>query len=239
VRWSIAPVVRVLADAVCPERCGACDALVAADELLCGRCRRDVHYLLPPGCERCGLPLPAAGLCAACIGRSTSIRAARAWAAYRGASPTGAVARTIAAFKYRGAQRLGRRLAAAVAPRVPDPTVALVVPVPLHPRRLRARGFNQSAVVARHLARRLGRPTAPTLLVRTRDTPSQTTLDVSARTQNVAGAFAVRRPDLVAGRTVLVVDDVWTSGATARSVAEVLRDAGAAAVDVVTIARVL
>jgi predicted amidophosphoribosyltransferase len=78
-----------------------------------------------------------------------------------------------------------------------------------------------------------------TLVVRTRDTPSQTALAPAERAANVAGAFAVGDSALIRGRTVLVVDDVWTSGATARTIATVLHEAGAAAVDVLTIARVL
>jgi ComF family protein len=126
-----------------------------------------------------------------------------------------------------------------LAARVPDPAVDLIVPVPLHLRRLRARGFNQSAVLARHVARHLGCPVALRTLVRTRDTPSQTSFGPLERALNVAAAFAVRDPARVRDRTVLVIDDVWTSGATATAVARTLRASGAAAVDVATIARVL
>jgi ComF family protein len=149
------------------------------------------------------------------------------------------VARAIANFKYGGARRLGRRLAAAMLPRIPDPTVSLVVPVPLHVRRLRQRGFNQSAILARHIGRALGCRVGLTVVVRARDTPSQITLDPLARTANVADAFRVRHPALVRGHTILVVDDVWTSGATVRAVAGSLRAAGALAVDALTVARVL
>lgn len=124
-------------------------------------------------------------------------------------------------------------------PRVPDPDVSLVVPVPLHVRRLRHRGFNQSAVLACHLGRSIGCRVALTLVARRRDTPSQITLNPLARAANVAGAFAVRHPELVRDRAILVVDDVWTSGATARALAAVLRVAGATTVDVLTVARVL
>ena len=134
---------------------------------------------------------------------------------------------------------MGRRLAQALLARVPDPDIDLVVPVPLHIHRLRTRGFNQSAVLARHVARHLGCAVALTTLVRTRDTPSQTSFGPLERALNVAAAFAVRDPTRVRARTVLVVDDVWTSGATATAVARTLRASGAAAVDVVTIARVL
>ena len=128
-------------------------------------------------------------------------------------------------------------MAAAMAARAPGAPESIVVPVPLHVTRLRHRGFNQSAVLARYVARVLGRPVALRLLVRTRDTPSQTALSLPARAANVAGAFAVRDPGTARARTFLLVDDVWTSGATARAAASALYAAGAQHVDVVTFAR--
>ncbi len=123
--------------------------------------------------------------------------------------------------------------------RVPDPNVDWVLPVPLHVRRLRTRGFNQSAVLARHIGRLLCRPVALEAVVRTRDTPTQVGTGSVERGANVANAFAVRDLSRVRERRLLVIDDVWTSGATALAVARTLRDAGAAAVDVLTIARVV
>jgi ComF family protein len=235
----VSPIALALADLVCPERCAACPAIVASGALFCQGCRRAVRVLGPPECAGCGSPL-GAGTCPPCpLGPGAPIRRARAWGAYRGADAEQPVARALAAFKYGGAMRLGRRMAAAMASRAPDASVSLVAPVPLHPRRLRRRGFNQSAVLARHLARALGRAAAPRLLARTRDTPSQTALAAAARRANVAGAFAVRRPAAVRGVQVLLVDDVWTSGATALAAAAALRAAGARAVDVLTFARVL
>jgi len=109
-----------------------------------------------------------------------------------------------------------------------------VVPVPLHPRRLAARGFNPAAVLARTVARELGLPWSPRALARLRDTPSQTGLGRGARRRNVAGAFRATEP--VAGRVILV-DDVVTTGATAAAAARALRRAGARAVVLVTAAR--
>jgi ComF family protein len=114
----------------------------------------------------------------------------------------------------------------------------LVAPVPLHVARLRQRGFNQSALLAIHVAAALDWPVAPRLLVRVRDTPSQTALTAAARRANVERAFALRRPGSARGRCVLLIDDVWTSGATARAAARALRVDGARAVDVLTFARV-
>ena len=233
------PLVGFAADLICPERCAACAALVHPSQLFCGGCWTMVHLLGTPECTTCGCPRSTIDRCGRCIVRASPIRVARAWAAYHHPTGPSPVAQAIARFKYGGARRLGRRLAAAMLPRVPNPDVSLVVPVPLHAHRLRCRGFNQSAVLARHLGRSLGRPVALTLVVRTRDTPSQIALNPLTRATNVADAFAVRRPALVRNRTILVVDDVWTSGATARAVAAALRAAGANAVDILTVARVL
>jgi ComF family protein len=227
------------ADALCPERCAACSAIVGAGRLFCHACRSAVNVLGAPECPRCGAP--GARRCLAwCADPSAPIRHARAWAEYE--SPERAprpVAHALASFKYGGARRLGRRIARAMLERMPAEPGALIAPVPLHPRRLRRRGFNQSAVVARHLAHALGWPVALRLLVRVRDTPSQTALSAAARAANVAGAFVTARPESARDRRIVLVDDVWTSGATARTAATALRAAGATSVDVLTFARVL
>ncbi len=229
----------IIADLLCPERCAACPTLVDPRMLFCSICRAAIHRLGPPECSRCGSPGSTTDACSVCRAPAFPIRSSRAWAAYRDEEAASPVARAIATFKYGGAVRLGRRLARAILARVPDPTVSLIVPIPLHPRRLRHRGFNQSAVLARHLAHGLAAEVALTAVTRIRDTPSQVGLRSKERDANVAHAFAVPHATRVRGRTILVVDDVWTSGATARAVSTALRDAGAEAVDVLTIARVL
>lgn len=229
--------ITLAADLTCPERCGACDALTNPSVLFCASCASNVRLLGPPECTACGAPRATGDRCADCAPLDGPVRHARAWARYEGGATP--IARAIARFKYHGARRLGRRFAVAIAGRAPGDVVPLVVPVPLHDRRLRERGFNQSAVVARHLGRHLGFPVALTAIVRTKDTESQvTSMTAGARSANVADAFLVPRPALVRGKIALVIDDVWTSGATARAVAQTLRDAGARAVDVLTIARV-
>ena len=170
-----------------------------------------------------------------------AIRQARAFARYETGVVGHPVARALHAFKYAGTWRFAARLAAAMLTRVPATQAAgapLVVPVPLHPARLRARGYNQSAMLARHIARARRWPIVLTLLVRTRDTPSQTALTAAARRANVADAFAVRHPGAARERAILLVDDVWTSGATAHAAVAALRRDGARVVDVLTFARV-
>jgi ComF family protein len=145
--------------------------------------------------------------------------------------------------KYRGRRRLAGRLAEALleepAVRALASTSDLLAPVPLHPRRLRERGFNQAALIAGEIARRTGRPSCDDTLVRRRDTAPQAGLTAAERRRNVADAFAVRRRALVAGRVVTLVDDVLTTGATAFACARALREAGAREVRMLSLARVV
>jgi ComF family protein len=144
--------------------------------------------------------------------------------------------------KFRGRRRVAERLAeallaeAAVRRTLHDAQV--VVPVPLHPRRRRERGFNQSGLLAQALARPSGLRVVEDALARRQDTPPQTGLSAAGRRANVAHAFVVRRRPAVSGRIVVLVDDVLTTGATARACARALKAAGAAEVRLVTAARV-
>jgi ComF family protein len=154
----------------------------------------------------------------------------------------GSLRTVLHALKYGRRPRLAARLADALlaSPRVtalltPD---ALLVPVPLHPRRQRERGFNQSEQIARALGRRSGLPVLPRVLVRRRDTPTQTGRTAAERRHNVTGAFAARASSTLAGRTVILIDDVLTTGATVRACSAALLRAGAGAVRVLTVARV-
>ena len=115
--------------------------------------------------------------------------------------------------------------------------VEIVLPVPLHRRRLRSRGFNQAATLARELGRLSGLPAPSGRLVRLKDIPPQTGLAGGARRKNVAGAFGLRRPKNLAGRVVLLVDDVYTTGSTAAECCRVLKRGKAADVRVLTLAR--
>jgi ComF family protein len=145
--------------------------------------------------------------------------------------------------KYRSRRRVAGRLSEAM---LDDPRVRGVlagaealVPVPLHPRRQRTRGFNQSELLAEALGHQAGIAVAASALVRRKDTRSQTGLSAAARRANVKDAFAVRRRAQVAGRTVVLVDDVLTTGATAAACARALRAAGAREVRILTAARVI
>ncbi len=226
-----------------------------------------LDFLLPRACALCGEPLEGPpqdeSICGACLARlgppgpilpaPTPLAAAGAAGLFEGP-----LRDAIHLFKYqrRGelAGSLGARLVAALPLGLPGLTgsalpgltgaspgparpVDLVVPVPLHPARLAERGFNQAALLARPLACALGARLDARALVRVRDTPPQTPLDVPARRANVRDAFAVRSPARVRGRVCLLVDDVLTTGATAAACAKALRDAGAEGVSLLALAR--
>jgi ComF family protein len=221
-------------DALLPCACAGCGASAEPAQVLCARCEPRVHVIAADACPRCQLHRAGTGGCAATGPLDAAIAAV--WL-----EPP--VSDWIHAFKYppRGLRGLApgpiavaAELAARSARRAPMPVPDLVVPVPLHPRRLRARGFNPALVVARAVARCAGSPVAATALERLRDTPSQTGLDAAARRRNVRGALRARRH--VPPR-VWIVDDVITTGATLSEAARALRAAGAESVIAVCAAR--
>jgi ComF family protein len=151
------------------------------------------------------------------------------------------MARTIARMKYERRPDLSRPLSdllwRAIERRAKVLGACVVVPVPLHPSRLAERGFNQSALLARPVARRLSAPFCPVAVARVRDTPRQAALDRRARLANLSGAFRVRQPERVRGRDVLLIDDVCTTGATLVACARALREAGVRSVVCSVVAR--
>jgi ComF family protein len=225
-----------------PGRCAACDGACRGGATFCSIC--DISVLpVAAACARCALPTPRP--VARCLGCMTRLpEFAAAWAPFEFG---GAVALAVRRLKWQGRPELGRLLVRAIPPPILTAAFSdaeLVVPVPLHPRRLREREFNQAAVLALTARSRLpripGGPHRPRFsaraLARVRSTAPQTDLTVAERRVNVKGAFHAE-PRLVAGRRILLVDDVMTSGATACSCAAALLEAGAVAVAVLTVAR--
>lgn len=228
-------------DTLLPPQCLACTAPTLAQGLLCADCFRSITLIGPPMCACCGVPFASAGaagaeaLCPRCAAGPRAFGRARAALLYNeGAKPV------LLAFKHAdrtiNAAPLARLMARAGAPLLADCDV--IAPVPLHRRRLLARRYNQSALLAAHLSRMSRRPHLPDLLRRVRATPPLGDLSAGERASLLEGAFTVRRPAMAAGRRVLLVDDVMTSGATAEACAQALLDAGAKSVDVLAAARV-
>jgi ComF family protein len=190
------------------------------------------EIVAPNACAACDEPAPPRILfCEACAATVASADAAGAVFAYGGA-----IADAIVRLKFRGRPDLGARLGNVMFERWSG-SADIVVPVPLHPRRLAERGYNQSALLASPIAKRLGVPHAPRAVERVRDTPHQMDLARAARARNVAGAFVCKIHSIVAARRVLLVDDVTTTGATLEACASVLRRAGASAVVTLALSR--
>jgi len=225
-------------DLVFPPLCPVCDGMLGAGrrDPLCGGCWEGFERIAQPWCRCCGAPLGIEGLCGACRGRRPRFAYARAAVRYGDL-----VREAIHAFKFGGrrglANPLGDLLAGLGLSALPGAAPDALVPVPLHPRRARERGYDQALLLARRLERAWSVPVVADALVRAVPTQPQTDLDAAARRRNVRDAFAVRRPELIGDRHIVLVDDVLTTGATAGECARVLARAGAAAVGVVTVAR--
>jgi ComF family protein len=229
-------------DLLLPARCLGCGVRVAAQGALCAGCWGRLTLLGPPWCAACGRPFElasaAAAVCAACAARPPLQGRVRSALAYDDGSRS-----LILRFKHgdqiHAAGAYGTWMVRAGAELLAD--ADLLVPVPLHRWRLFARRYNQAALLAFAVARCTGVETCPDLLVRRRRTPPQGGLSRDGRWRNVAGAFAVRphRLPQVEGRRIVLVDDVFTTGATLGECARVLVRAGAARVDALTLARVL
>jgi ComF family protein len=218
----------VLLDLLLPQRCLVCGA---GGRQLCSACRGALPRIEPPLCERCGAPAAwAVARCRECSGRRLGFATARAAVAY-----DVPVRRLVAGWKDRGLRTLAVDAAAVVEAHVARPEAAVLAFVPADAERRRRRGHHPAATLAEALAARWTLPCAD-LLGRTGGARPQRGLSLAERRRNVAHAFVARTP--VNGRIVLV-DDVYTTGATTSAAAATLRRAGAARVDVVTFARTI
>ncbi len=223
--------VQSAANALLPQDCFLC-AAPAGDRLLCAACVASLPRLTSERCPVCALPAPGSAVCGACLKQAPHFDATQA--VFRYEFP---VDRLIQSLKYAhrlaGADFLGSELAQSPVPFRPD----LILPVPLSPARLAERGFNQALEIARPLARALGMPLETSRVHRRRDTAPQASLPWKERKQNIRHAFECEL-DLT-GKTVLVVDDVMTTGATLDELARTLKAHGAVRVENCVLARAL
>ncbi len=219
-----------------PPACLLCEGPPAAregDALVCGLCRSRWRPVPDPLCPRCGQPAFGDLECRICAGWPAGLARVRSavWL-------SGGAQRAVHLLKYEGWWRLAQPMAETMAGLEPLTGRVSLIPVPLGAKRLRSRGYNQSERLAAALGARCGVPVRPGLLVRGRETTTQTALTPDARRANVAGAFAVAPGSGgVAGHHLVLVDDVFTTGSTLLAAAAALAAAGAARVDAVTFGR--
>jgi len=234
---------QTLLHAVFPPECLCCGARVETDFAICGACWGDTPFVLGAACDLCGVGLPGQSAANGPLICEECHVIARPWARGRAVLQyAGNGRRLVLGLKHGDradiARAAGPWLARAGADLLVDDP--LIVPIPLHWRRLAERRFNQAALLARALARTSGRDWLPDALVRARSTGSQDGRDRAARFRNLDGAIRVspRRAAQVTGRSVLLVDDVMTSGATFSAAAQACLAAGAPQVCVMALARV-
>lgn len=231
-----------ISDALFPPLCIACaELLPGGDEVFCVKCRSFICYMNRSHCPVCGAVYPDSPavdhLCGRCLREQPDYDKARAVCSYEGI-----ILDAIHKFKYGRNLTIGAALARLLASfEFNDFDIGafdLILPVPLHIRRLRRRGFNQSLIFARALAKKYKVELDFSILKRKNQTLSQTGLDKKARSSNIRGAFCVFSPEKLKGKNVLIVDDVYTTGATLNECAKTLKKAGAAMVGAITLARV-
>jgi ComF family protein len=236
---------RLALRAVLPVDCLSCRQPLQKDptSYLCHACWNLIRPISGPRCSLCDQPFVSraadswtpAHRCQQCLKRPRAYD--RAWTLYPYIPP---LQDAICALKYRNVFGLAAPLAALAIRALPDRLDAdVIVPVPLHPSRLRAREFNQSLLLADRVGQHLKRPVSTTDLVRPLATEPQTSLTRSERLRNLRRAFSVRSVEVFAGRRVLLIDDVFTTGATLNECAKALRAAGSASVSALTLARTI
>ncbi len=230
---------------VLPVNCTACGVPLKSDPVpfFCRGCWERIVPLQGPSCARCGQPFASEAAtshtpdhqCQNCIERPPAYE--RAWTLYPYLPP---LQDAICAFKYNGKYGLAKPLGRLMIQAIPAQfQVDFIIPVPLHPARLRAREYNQSLLFADQVGCYLGKPVVATNLVRVLATDPQTTLSRQERLRNLRHAFAVRQPEGVRGRRILLIDDVFTTGTTLNECAISLKKAGAASVIALTLARTI
>lgn len=217
-----------------PETCPICQGQASEHKTapVCTECWQSIKLYAGPKCRKCGRPLisDASTICGDCLQDEPAFESARSFGLYEGA-----LRKAINLLKYHNVKRLSRPLSDILL-RIEIPRADAVLPVPLNKNRLRQREFNQSALIAKYCAERLGSILVLDSLVKIRDTKPQVGLSSNERRKNMKNAFGIQNKDAVEGKDVLLIDDVSTTGATIRECSKVLKKTGAGSVHVVTLA---
>lgn len=227
---------------ILPPRCIKCGEVVYGGEGLCAKCFNEINFITQPYCQKCGRPFENAPngkqcLCGHCLKKNkTPFRLTRSAVRYDGISKN-----LIIAFKFLdrtdNAKPLARWLNAA-GKDIWQAGADVIVPVPLHYKRLLKRKYNQCGLLASELHKLNGLPVDYTALVKHKATRPQVEFSGKERIKNIKGVFSVKHPQKIKGKRVVLIDDVMTTGSTVKECALALKKAGAKSVDVLTVARV-
>lgn len=234
------PIVGSIVNTLFPARCAACSELTESHGSLCATCWQNIHFIADPICCKCGLPfeynIGEKAVCGRCMEHKPAYTEARAIFKYDENSRS-----QVLALKYHDKTQLapifGRWLAR-IAGTYKD-KAQFIMPVPLHPMRIVTRRYNQAALLSYALSEHIGLPVLHNTLLRTRMTPTQSGLTRRQRADNMRGAFRVpeKKREVIKGNSVILIDDVMTTGATLEACARALHDAGVQDVYVLTLAR--
>ena len=222
-----------------PAKCRVCEISLEVTSLpyICANCWHDIQFLEPPWCDICGTP-NVNGLCDECAISPPRYGKLRSIAFYQTT-----LQQAIHLFKFEEKKVFAQHLIQLINAHIPmDCTIGeydFILPIPIHKKRLRKRGFNQATLLAKGVAQMEGVPLLTGTLVRHRHTAAQSSLGMDARQQNIIGAFEIRNSDVIYNRRILIIDDVFTTGATIREAVNELWKAHPAEIDVLTLARTL
>ena len=241
---SLAEVLHDLSAVIFPPQCLGCAEIIDQGDgrIFCPSCESRIHFITGSICHICGTTFPDSPadnhLCGECLEKKPHFSHARAIFSYEDV-----ILNSIHQFKYKNDISTGEMLASFMAdfsfPDIDFSDYSLMMPVPLHIKRLRERGFNQSLILARAIGRKKHIPVNFSLLKRHKYTLTQTGYHKQERKQNIRGAFEVTDSKKITGSNILLIDDVYTTGATVNECAKILMKAGAQKVSVLTLARVL
>ena len=239
----MSPFLKTLFQFFLPPQCYGCETFLTEEQQgLCPDCLSAIHWIEPPLCTRCGIPFPSregrSHLCGVCSEGTRYFTMGRAVGCYEGP-----LREAIRRWKYEGKVHLsplfGDWMAKSFFRYWETNPFDLLIPVPLHPRRLRERGFNQALLLTRELSLRTGIPYRKELLKKKRPTVPQVDLSGQERERGIRGAFHLTDEEEVKEKVILLVDDVYTTGTTVNECSKVLLAAGATRVDVLTLAHTL
>ena len=223
-----------LLDFLFPKRCLSCRKFLKEDGLLCSHCEEQWPSLKAPYCRQCVRPFSSdetsSHLCFDCLKQEKACCQVQAAGLYQGI-----LLEMMIRLKYKGEERiasyLGERMSKCLG------SGDLILPIPLHKKRLRQRGYNQSLLMAKNVSQRSGIPFNPFLLYKKIETPPQAELKGEERRKNLKGVFDLRHPEKIKDKKILLVDDVYTTGATIETAAKLLLQAGALSVQALVGAR--